>query len=456
MNKAPSPTEKKAPNRLAATLLAATAIALALALPASAAASPAQTLTVFRNGTGIGTGIGTVTSSPAGIDCGETCSASFAQGAAVTLTASLGPGAQTVKWIGCDSVSEGKCTLTMSSSRSVTVTFGPAYALSVAKAGTGTGTVTSSSPAGIACGATCTASFLEGTSVTLTAAPGLHTLPAQWAGCDSVEAGKCTVRMSAARTVTATFNPKPGFPSFAVAIEKAGTGTGTVTSSVGGIACGEICSTQLVTGTVVTLTAVPDHGSVFAHWSGGGCKGASPCTISIGSAQTVKATFTAVGTRTLSVAKAGNGQGTVTANAVGIDCGQTCSANVAVGKKVTLSAKAAKGSSFAHWSGACAGTAKTCAVTVNEARSVTATFSGSSAPAPPPPSCVVPKLKGKSPSQARTALTAAHCALGKLRKPKGAKGTLVVRSSTPGAGTKLAAGAKVGVKLAKAHKRRHG
>ena len=82
-----------------------------------------------------------------------------------------------------------------------------------------------------------------------------------------------------------------------------------------------------------------------------------------------------------------------------------------------------------------------------------------------PASCVVPKLKGKSPRKARSALRAAHCALGKVRKPKAKKGhklgPLVVKSFSPAAGTTLPAGGKVSLMLVKkkygrAHRRRHG
>jgi hypothetical protein len=58
----------------------------------------------------------------------------------------------------------------------------------------------------------------------------------------------------------------------------------------------------------------------------------------------------------------------------------------------------------------------------------------------PPALCTVPKLAGKTPGQATTALTAGHCALGTVTKPKarhGRKlGALVVKSSAPAAGTK--------------------
>ncbi len=410
-----------------------------------------------------GTGTGTVTSSPAGIECGGTCSASYEHGTALTLSGAPGPNTEAVKWTsGCDSVNgENKCLVTMSGAKSVKATFDSKPQLTVTKAGTGASLASvTSSPAGIACGATCSALFNNGTPVTLTGTPGAHTEAAQWTGCTSVNGeNKCEVTMSAARLVTASFEFEEGFALYPVTVEKTGTGQGTVSGSPGSISCGAACSGEFITGTTLTLTATPAQGSVFAHWSGGGCSGAGPCTTTVNKAKTVKAVFTLSGQRTLTVSKAGTGTGTVSGKAAGISCGATCSSQIAAGKKVTLSAKAAAGSAFAHWSGACTG-AGTCKVTMTEARSVTATFTGSSSAAPPPPSCVVPKLKGKSPRKARSALRAAHCALGRVSKPKAKKGhklgPLVVKSSSPAAGTTLPAGGRVNLKLAKAHKRRHG
>jgi aryl-phospho-beta-D-glucosidase BglC (GH1 family) len=76
---------------------------------------------------------------------------------------------------------------------------------------------------------------------------------------------------------------------------------------------------------------------------------------------------------TLTVTKAGNGGGTVTSTPSGINCGSTCSANFNGGTSVTLTATPAGGSTFAGWSGACAGTGS-CTVSMTQARSVTATF----------------------------------------------------------------------------------
>jgi poly(3-hydroxybutyrate) depolymerase len=73
-----------------------------------------QTLTVTKSGTG------TVTSNPAGINCGSTCSASFATNASVTLTAS---GGTFTGWGGACSGTSTTCTVSMSQARSVTATF---------------------------------------------------------------------------------------------------------------------------------------------------------------------------------------------------------------------------------------------------------------------------------------------------------------------------------------------
>jgi dienelactone hydrolase len=76
--------------------------------------------------------------------------------------------------------------------------------LEVTKAGSGTGTV-SSSPAGIACGSTCSATFDDGQAVTLTATAGSGAVFAGWSGACS-GTGSCPLSMTADRIVTATFN----------------------------------------------------------------------------------------------------------------------------------------------------------------------------------------------------------------------------------------------------------
>ena len=113
-------------------------------------------------------GSGTVTSSPAGIKCPGTCSASFKSGTAVSLAASPVSGSEFAGFGGACSGSA--CKLVLSSNESVSATFNAASA-QVTVTISGNGTV-SSTPAGINCPTTCSASFTGGTKVSLTAAAG--------------------------------------------------------------------------------------------------------------------------------------------------------------------------------------------------------------------------------------------------------------------------------------------
>lgn len=70
-----------------------------------------------------------------------------------------------------------------------------------------------------------------------------------------------------------------------------GTGSGAVSGS--GISCPSNCSHTYAPGTVVTLTATPTAGSVFAGW-GGACSGAGSCQVTMQSEHTVNATFALV------------------------------------------------------------------------------------------------------------------------------------------------------------------
>jgi hypothetical protein len=75
----------------------------------------------------------------------------------------------------------------------------------------------------------------------------------------------------------------------------------------------------------------------------------------------------------LTVSKAGTGAGTVTSSPAGISCGADCTETYGHGQMVTLSQSASAGSVFAGWTGACTGSGA-CVVTMDMARSVTATF----------------------------------------------------------------------------------
>ena len=155
--------------------------------------------------------------------------------------------------------------------------------------------------------------------------------------------------------------PPPPPPTYPVTVSTSGTGTGTVTGAG-----------SYVAGATVTLTASPTGGSTFSAWS------PSPCASSFtmpANALACVASFTAPapppGSFLLTVSKTGSG--TVTSDRTGINCGSDCSESYTAGTVVTLTATANRNARFLGWGGACSGTG-TCTVTMNAARSVTATF----------------------------------------------------------------------------------
>jgi hypothetical protein len=160
--------------------------------------------------------------------------------------------------------------------------------------------------------------------------------------------------------------------TFELTVSLAGAGSGSVSSSPAGIDCGSDCSETYDYNTEVTLTATPATGSVFGGW-GGACTGTDPCVVTMTEARSVTATFE-VGNFVLTVVKAGDGAGTVTSSPAGIDCGNDCSESYPYNTEVTLTAAAGARSTFEGWSGSgCTGTG-TCVVTMDQSKSVTATF----------------------------------------------------------------------------------
>jgi len=316
-----------------------------------------------------GSGTGTLTSSPAGLNCGSTCSASFSADTSVTLTATPDNGSTFNSWSGCDATSGTVCNVSMSATRSVTARFDAAsYSLTVNKSGTGSGTVTSN-PAGINCGATCVFAYASGQSVTLTPTPASGYDFSSWSGaCTGSEA--CIVTMDAAKSVTANFT---AIPTGSSVLSVTKTGLGSVTSLPVGIDCSGTCNATFTNGTSVTLTAAPVTGYYFAGW-GGACSGQGTCTLTITSNQTATANFAQIPSGNPLLTITVTGGGTVATNPSGMTCSSTCSYPFPTGTAVSLIPSANTGQTFMGWTGeGCIGRSS-CLITMDSPKTVGATF----------------------------------------------------------------------------------
>ncbi|HEY6003824.1 MAG TPA: hypothetical protein VIV57_13175, partial [Anaeromyxobacter sp.] len=371
-----------------------------------AKAVTATFLPLYRLTVALGSDVpGTITSDPAGIDCGATCSSRFVDGTRVRLTAAGLPGASVFSsWTGdcgprvaiVDPAAEAECTSLVDGAKTVTATFLRATTVTLSSTGAGAGAL---ALAGTICpsGASCNVDVVSGTTATITAAPSAGSVLKSWAGC-SVVAGApntCTVAATMARSVSARFEPST-VPLTATA---AGTGTGTITG--GGLACttgstagcvAEVENPASTTSyTTVTLTATPGAGSVFKSWTGCAPVTGAPasCTVTMNIARYVSAKFEP-STIPLSATPTGTGAGTISGGGLACTTGSSegCTAavenpaNVATYATVTLTATPIAGSAFKSWYGcvAVAGAPNACTITVSSAKSVNAKFEPSTFP----------------------------------------------------------------------------
>lgn len=161
-------------------------------------------------------------------------------------------------------------------------------------------------------------------------------------------------------------------------------GSGSISSNIGGIQCGNIgstCSVSLDSGQQVILTETPGPGWSFAGW-GGACSGtAGICQVTLDSAKSVSAAFTQSvqpnpsTTATLSIIPSG-GIGGISTTPSGIACPTTCSATFTTGQQVTIRATPNSGYKFVRWEGgACAGSSSlTCSTTMTSDQVIGAVF----------------------------------------------------------------------------------
>jgi hypothetical protein len=187
---------------------------------------------------GLGTGGGTVTAPPYGetpelacvitngVSGPENCTPQYGYKTLVTLTATADPGSQFTTWGGACSGTAPTCNVLMGASKIVKATFTgsstPSYTVNVAGSGTGSGTVKSQTgltpaidcaiSAGTAVSGTCSASYRQGTAVTLSAVASAGQTFDGWSG-SCTGTGTCSLTMSTNEVATAAFSAPAGAES---------------------------------------------------------------------------------------------------------------------------------------------------------------------------------------------------------------------------------------------------
>ncbi|OAQ20917.1 InlB B-repeat-containing protein [Thermosulfurimonas dismutans] len=302
------------------------------------------------------------------------------------------------------------------------------YTLSVSR--TGSGTITSS-PSGINCGSTCSASFDRGITVRLTAFPNIDSIFTGWggdcAGCGSN--ATCSVVMDGAKSCSAQFelkkymvtarvgNGKGTVEPLSQKVTHGGVARFTVTpdacyhvegvdSTCGGTLSGNIFTTGQVTGncSVVVNFGLNEYTIEAKAGVGGSISPSGNVTVECGGSQIFtiepdkgyhvkdvvvdgvsKGAMTSYPFRDvkdnhiieviferdryrLSVSVEGGGGK--------IDCGGECYTDYDSGTKVTLKAIPDEGYSFAGWEGDCAecGNDRICPLVMDDSKSCTARF----------------------------------------------------------------------------------
>jgi hypothetical protein len=161
----------------------------------------------------------------------------------------------------------------------------PQQRLAVAIQGSGNqrGTVRMSSPAVFECAQSCALTLDLGVAATLAARPVAGARFAGWKGACS-GTGACTVTLDAAKSVTAVFGPA----TFRLTVGVGGSGT--VSSTPGGVTCPKRCTANFKASSNVRLRAKASPGFAFAGWTGS-CRGKNACVVKLDGNRSVRATF---------------------------------------------------------------------------------------------------------------------------------------------------------------------
>lgn len=260
-----------------------------------------------------GSGTGSVTTVPGDINCGASCSASYAPNTTVNLTAQPDSGSVFVGWNGDPDCSDG--TVTMDMAKSCSAVF-EKYAFSASPASFDFGSKDVGDP--FTSSRTFTITNVRNVyrtiqSISLMGADSgdFFTFDSGCAGNFFGPTGWCTqlvrfaplsagakhavLRITCDDPLTPVIDiPLQGTGVLAqrtLSITKTGSGNGTVTSSPAGINCGATCSALFPGETAVVLFQAPASNSGFSSW-GNGCSGTGDCAFSMSTDRSVTANFT--------------------------------------------------------------------------------------------------------------------------------------------------------------------
>ena len=357
-------------------------MAVLLFLPAAspAASTPQGSISVTLVGNG------RIQSSPTGIDCGSTCTATFPLESPVRLSGIPAAGFYLAGWTGDCVGSAQSCEATADENTHVQAQFvagsastPPVHALTVSYSGEGR--VTSSQEGVIDCGSNCWTSFSGGGHVILNATAAGGFVFDGWAG-DCSGTGSCDVAVSGLRSVIAVFKRTsiPGGSSTLTIVNNnlgSAQGNGTIRISWSGHTedCGnDECDIDGVpNGVRVRIQPLPGPNTVVDNY-GGACAGtAQQCVVVLSEDAGVTTSFQNAGTLTTSYGLnlTRSAGGSVQSVPPGIDCGGDTGCNAAFKRSIAvrLTPNAANGYRFGGWSGDCGGTAG-CSVSMTVSRTV--------------------------------------------------------------------------------------
>ena len=254
----------------------------------------------------------------------------------VTVTATPNAGYSFGAWTGDCAGQRNPCQLTMDGAKSVSATFTQnEYALTITQASGGT---ISALPAG---------PYHLNDEVTVTATPNAGYSFGAWTGDCAGEPNPCQLTMDGAKSVSATFTQN----EYALTITQASGGT------ISALPAGPYHLND-----EVTVTATPNAGYSFGAWTGDCAGQRNPCRLTMDGAKSVSATFTQ-NEYALTITQASGG--TISALPAG---------PYHLNDEVTVTATPNAGYSFGAWTGACLGQSNPCSLTMDGAKSVSATF----------------------------------------------------------------------------------